>query len=306
MHEGKIKRTSLIKRSRRSRDEMQAVLDWILYILSEEDRQVTIRHLFYRLVGNDVIPKTEAAYKILCSHLSKWRRSGAIEWSAFADGTRWRIKTETFDSMKDALANTAETYRRNMWGSQKAYVEIWTEKDACASVIAQAADPFGVPVFVARGFASLSSLYDAANTFREATEAGKRPIIYHFGDYDPSGVAAGDSIMRTLRDDFKVNVQFVRAAVTKEQIKKFKLPTRPTKFSNHSKNWKGGDSVELDTIPSADIATLVESCITRHIDQREWEFLKIVEAQEQKTLRMLRPLAGSMLENVKEKAARGE
>jgi len=297
MRERKLNETHLIKRSRRTRDEMQNCLDWALYIIAEEDRQMTIRHLFYRLVGHDIIPKTEAAYKILCAHLSKWRRSGAIEWSAFADGTRWHIKTDTFDSMAAALQNTAETYRRNTWSTQKTYVEIWTEKDACASVIAQAADPFGVPVFVARGFASLSSLYDAANTFREAIQAGKEPIIYHFGDYDPSGVAAGDSIMRAFRDDFKVKVEFVRAAVTKEQIEKFKLPTRPTKVSNHSKGWKG-NSVELDAMPSDEIMTLVESCITRHIDQREWAFLKTTEALEQKTLKMLPRMGVSLLESV--------
>lgn len=287
MHKRKVNRTSLIKRTRRSRDEMQNVLDWILYILSDEEGQITIRHLFYRLVGHDVIPKTEAAYKILCAHLSKWRRSGAIEWSAFADGTRWHIKTETFDSMRAALANTVNTYRRNMWSTQKTYVEVWVEKDACASVIAQAADPFGVPVFVARGFASLSSLYDAANTFREAIKAGKRPIIYHFGDYDPSGVAAGDSMMRALRDDFKVDVEFIRAGITKDQITKFSLPTRPTKHSNHSKDWKGGNSVELDTMPSAEILALVEMCITRHIDQREWESLKQTERLERGCLETL-------------------
>src|SRR5262249_398588 len=151
-----------------------------------------IRHLFYRIAcGLHLIPKTEPAYKGLCGHLSKWRRSGEIEWSAFTDNTRWHIQQETFDGIKDALENTANTYPRNLWSTQDHYVEVWVEKDSIAGLVAETANSFGVPVFVCRGFASLSSLYGAANTFRNAINAGKSVIVYHLGDYDPSGVAAG-------------------------------------------------------------------------------------------------------------------
>jgi len=33
----------------------------VKYILDGEEGQITVRHLFYRLVGHGVIPKTEAA-----------------------------------------------------------------------------------------------------------------------------------------------------------------------------------------------------------------------------------------------------
>jgi hypothetical protein len=57
---------------------MVAVLGAIQKILAGEEDQITVRHLFYRLVGLNVIQKTEAAYKGLCGHLSKWRRSEEI------------------------------------------------------------------------------------------------------------------------------------------------------------------------------------------------------------------------------------
>ena len=115
-------------RVRRSRDQMQSFLAAILNILAGEEGQITIRHLFYRLVGLGVIPKIENAYQQLIQHLSKWRRSGDIKWNAFADSTRWHIQSPTFDSMNDALANTVATYRRNLWQAQKFYVEVWCEK----------------------------------------------------------------------------------------------------------------------------------------------------------------------------------
>jgi hypothetical protein len=268
---------------------MQNVLDSIQKILDGEEGQITIRHLYYRLVGLHVIPKTEPAYKLLCSHLSKWRRSGDIEWSAFADSTRWHIQAAVFNGVDDALRNTVETYRRNLWSTQDVYLELWVEKDAVASILAKAAEPFGVPVFVARGFASLSSLYSAANTFRGWSEAGKRCLIYHFGDYDPSGVAAGESMLRAFRDDFRVDLQFIRAAVTPGQIEELGLPTRPVKSSDtRAAKWTGGESVEIDTMPPAEIRALVESCITEHIDQGQWEILKKTESMERETLDRLR------------------
>src|ERR1044071_7737721 len=110
-------RTSPLKRIRRSKVEMQDTLSAIQNILNAEENQITIRHLFYRLVGLRVIEKTEQAYKNLCGHLSKWRRSEEIPWSAFADNTRWHIQQTTFDSVQDALQNTVENYRRNLWST---------------------------------------------------------------------------------------------------------------------------------------------------------------------------------------------
>jgi len=281
-----IYRTSPIKRPRRTSAEMEELLQAIKNILAGEAGQITIRHLYYRLVGIGIIEKTDAAYKVLCSHLSKWRRSGEIEWSAFADNTRWHIRHETYNGVDDALRNTVENYRRDLWQTQSSYVEVWVEKDAIAGIVADTANSFGVPVFVARGFASLSSLYDAANTFQAATNRGRNCVIYHLGDYDPSGVAAGEAMLRAFQNDFFVDVEFVRAAVTEEQIDRLNLPTRPTKTSDtRARRWTGGECVELDTMPPAEIRALVEKCITQHLDLHEWEAARRTEQLERESMK---------------------
>ena len=262
--------TSPLKRHRRSGEQMAGMLDTITSIIDNEDGEITIRHLYYRLVGLNVIPKTEQAYKGLCKHLSKWRRTGQVPYDAFTDSTRWHIKSPTYDGLEDALDTTINTYRRNLWSTQPYYIEIWVEKDSIAGIVSDVADKFGVPVFVCRGFASLSSLYSAANTFRNAIESGKNAIIYHLGDHDPSGVAAAESVARAFRDDFKVPLQFFRVAVTEDQIKDFDLPTRPTKTTDsRAAKWTGGECVELDSMPPTQIRRLVELCITQHIDKHE-------------------------------------
>jgi hypothetical protein len=270
---------------------MYALLDAINSILDGET-QITVRHLFYRLVGLGVIEKTENAYKNLISHLGRWRRDGEIEWSAFADSTRWHIRAETFDGITDALRRTRETYRRDLWSTQPRYVELWLEKDAIASIVSDVASEFGVPVFVCRGFASLSSLYDAAQTFHKAAENGKHVMIFHLGDYDPSGHTAADAIERTLIEDFGCSLWFDRLAVTPGQIERLNLPTRPTKQTDsRARNWDGDECVELDSMPPAEMCALVERAITAHIDLHEWRQLKAIEAAERESLAKIRVVA---------------
>ena len=197
---------------------MAELLSAIHDILDAEESAITIRHLFYRLVGLNVIPKTELAYKGLCGHLSHWRKSGEVPWNAFSDSTRWHIKATVFDSITDALTRTRDAYRRDLWATQSSYVEVWVEKDAIAGVIDDVTDSFGVPLFVCRGFASLSSMYSASQIFKEAQLCGKDVTIFHLGDYDPSGHAAADAIERTFGESFDCSINFDRIAILPEQI----------------------------------------------------------------------------------------
>jgi hypothetical protein len=270
---------------------MAELLGAIHEILDAETSAITIRHLFYRLVGRNVIPKTELAYKGLCGHLSRWRKSREVPYHAFSDSTRWHIKPPMYDGIDDALRRTRESYRRDLWASQSHYVEVWVEKDAIAGVIADVTSEWGVPLFVCRGFASLSSMYSASLTFKEALERGKEVTIFHLGDYDPSGHAAADAIERAFRERFDCSINFQRIAILPGQIEDFNLPTRPTKQSDsRARNWRGSECVELDSIPPSELRSLVENAITSLIDWYEWEQLKQVEHEEQETLE--RTLAG--------------
>ena len=114
---------------------MAELLNAIHEILDGETSAITIRHLFYRLVGLSVIEKTERAYKSLCQHLSRWRKSGDVPWNTFSDSTRWHIKPPMFSGLADALRRTRETYRRDLWAQPPSYVEVWVEKDAIEGAI---------------------------------------------------------------------------------------------------------------------------------------------------------------------------
>jgi hypothetical protein len=274
--------------TRRTPEQMAELLSAILDIVNAEDGSITIRHLFYRLVGLDIIPKTERAYKTLCGHLSHWRKDDEIPWDAFADSTRWHIIPPMFDSLEDALERTRQSYRRDLWASQGHYVEVWVEKDAIAGVIAKVTRSFGVPLFVCRGFASLSSMYSASLTFKDVQDKGKAVVILHLGDYDPSGYAAADAIEQTFENEFDCPVNFERIAILPEHIEEFDLPTRPTKQSDsRSRNWAGSECVELDSMPPAELRGLVQEAITSQIDERQWREAQRIEKLEKETLASL-------------------
>jgi hypothetical protein len=238
-------------------------------------------------VTRKIIEKTEQAYDALLKHLAKWRRAKSIDWASFSDSTRWYIRAASYESVHDALKRTRENYRRDMWVTQPYYPEVWVEKDAIAGLVAETAQSYGVPTFVCRGFSSLSGIYEASQTFKAVRENGKTPVILFLGDYDPSGQVEADFIERSLREDFGCDVDFRHVAVTAEQIEAFDLPTRPTKESSHSKNWTGGESVELDAMSTEQIQGVVKSAILDLIDVEEWQALRNIEEQERKSLQRI-------------------
>src|SRR6478672_3599029 len=95
------------------------------------------------------------------------------------------------------MEETARLYRKSLWADADAYVEVWLEKDALSGVVYPVNSKYDVPLMVARGYASLSFLHSAAEYINELDVP---TYIYHLGDYDPSGVDAGDKIEKTLKE----------------------------------------------------------------------------------------------------------
>jgi len=278
---------SPIKRKRRSKEQVADFLQRIKRILAEQVYGITIRHLFYLLESAKVIEKTEAAYKNLISHLSKWRKAGEIDYDEFVDGTRYWSGPTLYDDAEAALRECVQSYRRNLWSSQPFYVEIWCEKDAIRSILLRAAEPFGVPVFAAIGFSSLTALHSAAKTFRRAARAGKRAVVLYFGDHDPSGLSGQATAVKALREQHGVEVEFRRLGVTPEQIVELGLPTRPAKKTDsRAKRWEG-ECVEVDAMSSEMLIKLTENAIGEMIDPWAWQQLRNVEDAERESMNKL-------------------
>src|SRR5262245_36550715 len=159
-----VYRSRPIKRSRRTAVELDRIRRAIYETLSGFHPQ-TVRQVFYQLVWQAVIEKTEQEYKnTVIRLLTKMRLSRDVPFAWVADNTRWMRKPWSFGSLAEALESTARTYRRDLWEEQEVYVEIWTEKDALAGVLLEETRRWDVPLMVSRGFSSISYLYEAAET----------------------------------------------------------------------------------------------------------------------------------------------
>ena len=132
---------------------------------------------------------------------------------------------------------------------------------------------------------SLSFLYSAAEYINTLDVPA---YIYHAGDFDPSGVNAGEKIEETLRELApEAEIFFERIAVTPEQINGWDLPTRPTKASDTRSKGFGDISVELDAIEPNQLRQLVQDAIEQHLPADQFEVLKAAEESEREIISRL-------------------
>jgi hypothetical protein len=269
---------------RATKRQMAALHDALVRIVNEIT-PCTVRQVFYQATVRGVIDKTEGGYDRVQRALVVLRRTGRIAYRQITDNTRWQIKPTTYDSLTDALEETAQLYRRAVWADVDAYVEVWLEKDALAGVVDPITEKYDVPLMVARGFSSLSFLHSAGE---DIAALDKPAYIYHLGDHDPSGVCAGQKIEQTLREFAPdAEIHFKRLAVLPAQIKSWKLPSRPTKKTDsRAKSFGYAQSVELDAIHPDRLRGLVEQAILRHLPQGQLDVLAVVEEDERDMLRL--------------------
>jgi hypothetical protein len=279
---------------RRTKAQIATIRDTIIDVI-EDDPPMTVRQVFYQLVTRGIIDKTEDEYQSTVIRLmSEMRLDGSLPFRWVVDESRRARITRTFDSVADAMNQTAQFYRRSALAQADDYIEIWLEKDALAGVLWDVTSEYDVPLMVSRGMPSLTFLHGSALEVQRASEAGKATYIYQFGDHDPSGVLIPLTIERRL-DEMCERLDcpppyVERAALTVDQIAAFDLPTRPTKRrgNNHAGHFKG-DSVELDALSPGELRAMVREVIERHISPAATEALRVAEDSERELLRAWRP-----------------
>jgi hypothetical protein len=256
----------------------------------------TVRQIFYLASVRGIVAKDDGGYNRVQIDLVDMRRSGQLPYGWIVDHTRWQRKPVTFDSIDEALADTAATYRKALWRDAASYVEIWLEKDALSGVITPVISKFDVPLMVARGYSSETFLHSSGEYMAAVKKAC---FVYHFGDFDPSGQDAARAIEKGLRHHAgSAEIHFERIAVTQRQIDEWNLPARPTKQSDTRAKKFGPVSVELDAINPNKLRELVEEVITRHLSPDQYRILIEAEKSERK---LFQGLAGL----VKQLAQRG-
>jgi hypothetical protein len=229
---------------------------------------LTIRQVFYALVGAEQLEKTERAYERLCYALNQGRRSLRIPFDALRDDGVSVMKSRAYRGLQDfddETARRAQGYRRDRQDGQPQRIELWCEAAGMVPQLASVAEDYSVPVYSAGGFASLSAVRMISE---RAVARGKPTLVLHVGDYDPSG----ESIFAAMTEDAAAFVdadstlatsrlEAVRVALTAAQVADYGLPTAPAKASDsRSKGWTGG-TCQLEALPPDLLADLVREAI---------------------------------------------
>jgi hypothetical protein len=278
---------------RRLTNEKRAELDAAICEIVEEHQPMGVRAVFYKLVGRNIVEKTDykGSKSGLCvtdRRVLALRKAGEIPWEWITDAGRSVECNVTFTSMQDATDYWLRSYRRSaLKECSQDYIQIWIEKEGLASLVRDVADDYDVPVVPMGGQPSYSLVLDAAKRIKRS----KKPaIIYHFGDYDPSGSSMTNSIGKQLREVAPtLKFEIVRAALTREQVDKYKLPTRPTKRegNTHAKTFSDSKSVELDAMPADLLKQMVKTAINQHILDDDVAELRQDEDRERDELKAL-------------------
>jgi hypothetical protein len=231
---------------------------------------LTLRQIFYRLVGAYFFPKDEKAYKHLCEVLNRARRAGIIAFDAIRDdsadittSTGWRDP----DSLIEQWWTDATYFRLDRQVDQLIRLIIMVEAAGMKPQIEAVVSDFGLSVIPCGGFDSLTAKYDFAQALGQF---GGTTEVLHVGDLDPSGNHLFLSLaedVETLIDDLDLpgQVIFTRLVVLPEHVTALDLPTAPPKKTDR-RAFDGDYTVQAEAIAPDIMARIVAEAINERID----------------------------------------
>lgn len=237
---------------------------------------LTLRQLYYQFVSRGFCPNTNREYQRLSWVISSGRRAGLIDWDAIVDRTRFlRSWGRTFATAGEAIGAAAKSFRVDLWQDQAAYVEVWFEKDALLGVFERAGAARRLPLMSCRGYGSDSTWWEAAQRIGQAAqELGKKCIVLHFGDHDPSGIDMTRDVEARL-NLFGAYPKVKRLALNMDQVRKYNPPPNPAKESDSRfadyKSKFGDESWELDALSPDMLVKLVDREVAKVIDLPAWD-----------------------------------
>ena len=232
--------------------------------------RLTLRQIYYQFVARGWSENTLRAYKALGSVIAEARMAGLIDWSAMEDRTRSLRGLGSNDTPEMAIWSAMASYRRDLWENQPMRVEVWIEKDALIGVISGVCHDLDVDYFALRGYASHTSLHDAARRIIRYNEEGQGVLILHMGDHDPEGMDITRDIEEKMHV-FGADCEVRRIALSMDQVNEFNPPPAPVKLSSSRSNGYieefGNQVWELDALEPAIMGQLIRDNVEPEIDQ---------------------------------------
>ncbi len=238
-----------------------------------EHLPLTVRQIFYRLVGAHGYAKTENAYSRLGEHVNRGRRAGLIQFEAIRDDGATVSEPPGWDDVEQLVQTfyrEAQLFRLDRQAGQPAVLYFAVEAAGMLPQVKRIADPFGISVQFGGGFNSTSSKHSLAKRLGRHA----RVEVLHVGDHDPSGVHLFSSMaedVQTLGRDlgFHTTIQFSRLAVTSAQIAELDLPTAAPKETDRRSF--DGRTTQVESIPPDVLANIIQAAIEDRLDRGAYD-----------------------------------
>jgi len=268
-----------------------------------DERPMTLRQLYYRLVSDGLIRPEQREYRRLGNLMTRLREAKAVPRTWLVDHIRSTLKPSSWTGLASFGESVRASYRLNYWAQLNSSVELFVEKDAVAGTIQPVTAEFDIPLRVCRGYASLSFVGEIADLWSRI----QKPIFaYYLGDFDASGFDierdlqeklerySGRSIADYADSD---TIIWQRLGVKPDDFDRLGLIELPVKVSDRRAagfiRKYGRRCAEVDAIPPNMLRQRVREAIESHIDFEEWERLQQVEELERQTLQRCVDLLGS-------------
>lgn len=283
-------------------DEHMKIIGGVNHIIEDHERQgfiLTVRQIFYQFVSNGWLPNKQSEYDRLGKIISEGRIAGLISWTAIEDRNRSLRGIETYDSPLDIIEQARASYAIDKWENQHWRPEVWVEKAALEGVVGMMCNKLQVNFFATRGYNSQSEQWRAGQRFASYIRKGQRPIVFHLGDHDPSGI----DMTRDNRDRLEMfcgtPVMVVRLALNMNQIEEYNPPPNPAKMKDsRAKEYVrqyGKQSWELDALPPRVIHDLIEKSVKDIRDPDLWDQMVAKEVGHKRLLDgIIRTLKGDL------------
>jgi hypothetical protein len=197
--------------------DTQQVLGLVQGVLYEYryNLPLTVRQIFYRLVGAHCYEKTEQAYERLSEHLNRARRARIISMDAIRDDSITVLAQTCYRDASDFLDTVrwrAERMELDHSAGQKTRLVVICEAAGMGPQIARVTNPFGLSVYPGGGFESTTAKHEFA---RQLVDQHRPTEVLDIGDHDASGVhrylAFAEDIKAFARD-LGGDVRFTRLA----------------------------------------------------------------------------------------------
>lgn len=259
---------------------------------------MTVRQIFYRLVGAYEYEKTEKGYNRLAENLVRARRAQLISFRDIRDdGTigQGGGGYEDEDQFWQAVKSSGEHYEKDRLLPQDVSVELWCEAAGMVPQLVHAVEDYCIPVYSTGGFSSVTVTHEIATRARRTYKDGKKTVFLHVGDYDPSGQSIFDSMSKdalyfvagygngNIADAEEVFLP-KRVALTAEQVEEHDLPTAPPKASDsRSANWYD-ETCQLEAMPPDLLAETVRNAVEEELDLQLHEDVLEEESDERDSI----------------------